>query len=100
MNKSLTSLFSKFYLPEHDGFWIAEHLPCSQRIPIIFITAHDRPVYRLCAPIVGAQDYIAKPFDPNVLLLRIEKALYPAAKSSSRFLEAIGGEPSHGLELP
>jgi DNA-binding response OmpR family regulator len=84
------------YMPEHDGFWIAEHLPCRQRIPIIFITAHDRPLYRLCAPIVGAEDYIAKPFDLDVLLTRIERALNLKSRpSSTRFLEAIGEGGSH-----
>jgi DNA-binding response OmpR family regulator len=80
------------HMPEHDGFWIAEHLPCNHRIPIIFITAHDRPVYRLCAPIVGAEDYIAKPLDPEVLLTRIYRALRPNPRPSTRFLEAIGDE--------
>jgi DNA-binding response OmpR family regulator len=80
------------YLPEHDGFWIAEHLPCNHRIPIIFMTAHDRPVYRLCAPMVGAEDYVSKPFDPGVLLGRIERVLHPNPRSSTRFLEAICDE--------
>jgi DNA-binding response OmpR family regulator len=78
-------------MPERDGFWIAEQLQSVERVPIIFITAHDRPVYRLCAPIVGAADYLAKPIDPDVLLARIEKALHPNhPRSSSRFLEALG----------
>lgn len=78
-------------MPEHDGFWIAERLPGSERIPIIFITAHDRPIYRLCAPIVGAEDYVAKPFEPEDLLARIEKALHPRRKlSSRRFFDVLG----------
>lgn len=77
-------------MPERDGFWIAEQLQLTDRVPIIFITAHDRPVYRMCAPIVGAADYLAKPIDPDVLLDRIDKALHPCPRSSSRFLEALG----------
>jgi len=78
------------HMPEHDGFWIAERLPTNERIPIIFITAHDRPVYRVCAPIVGAEDYIAKPFAPEDLLARIKKALQPTKRVSVRhFLDDL-----------
>jgi len=84
------------YMPEHDGFWIAEQLQGIRRVPIIFITAHDRHVYRLCAPIVGAADYLAKPLDPDVLLNRIEKALsHTPRTSSTRFLEGIGERGSN-----
>jgi len=77
-------------MPEHDGFWIAERLQDMERVPIIFITAHDRPVYRMCAPIVGAVDYLAKPIDPDILLARIDKALNaPRTTSSGRFLESF-----------
>lgn len=78
------------YMPEHDGFWIVDHLPCNHCIPIIFMTAHDRPVYRLCAPMVGAASYIVKPFEPHELLVRIETALRPTPRlGSTQFLAAI-----------
>jgi DNA-binding response OmpR family regulator len=79
-------------MPEKDGFSIAEQIQGDYRGPIIFITAHDRPVYRMCVPIVGATDYLPKPIDPEVLLARIEHALHPQPhpRSSSRFLEALG----------
>ena len=80
-------------MPEHDGFWIAERLPGRKRIPIIFITAHDRPVYRLYAPMVGAEDYLSKPFEPQMLLSRLESALQPQKKTSSRrFLDELNAE--------
>jgi DNA-binding response OmpR family regulator len=80
-------------MPEHDGFWIAERLPGHKRIPIIFITAHDRPVYRLYAPMVGAEDYLSKPFEPRQLLSRLESALQPQKRNSSkRFLDDLNGD--------
>ena len=71
------------HMPDQDGFSIAQHLPTTERIPIIFITAHDRAAYRLCAPLVGAEDYLAKPFDTQVLLSRIEAALQTKQKTDS-----------------
>ena len=76
-------------MPEHDGFWIAENLGSGVRVPIIFVTGHDRPVYRLYAPIAGAADYITKPFDPDELLLRVETALKVLPKASSALMQAV-----------
>ena len=88
-------------MPEHDGFWIAENLGSGVRVPIIFITGHDRPVYRLYAPIAGAFDYITKPFDPIQLLERSEKALRIQPKSSSALLPAVQykSDRHHRIEL-
>jgi DNA-binding response OmpR family regulator len=72
-------------MPERDGFSIAENL--GGRVPIIFVTAHDRPVYRLYAPIAGGADYVTKPFDPDDLLKRIEKALQVDPRKSNWFLQ-------------
>ena len=76
-------------MPEHDGFWIAENLGSGVRVPIIFITGHDRPVYRLYAPIAGAFDYLTKPFDPEQLLQRVGKALTIKPKCSSALMPAV-----------
>ena len=70
------------HMPDCDGFSIAQRVARSQ-IPIIFMTAHDRPSYRQCAPIVGAEDYIAKPFDTDFLLSRIQTVLDTQKKATS-----------------
>ncbi len=81
-------------MPEHDGFWIAEELQrLDINIPIIFVSAPNRSVYRLCAPIAGAVDFIIKPFEPDVLLDRVSKALKMPAKSQNWFLYAASYKP-------
>lgn len=63
-------------MPGHDGFWVAEGLHAlGSTIPIIFMTAYDRWIYRLYAPFVGAAQYLVKPVDPRVLLGKVEKLL-------------------------
>lgn len=80
-------------MPERDGFWIAERLQIAHNtVPIIFITAHDRPLYRLCAPIAGAVDYVTKPFEPDDLEKRIKAALQTDAKTSNWFLQSVDYE--------
>jgi len=76
-------------MPDHDGFWVAQELQrLNNKAPIIFLTAHNRSVYRLCAPIAGAIDFMLKPFDTDVLLARVKKAINTDADSSNWFLYA------------
>jgi DNA-binding response OmpR family regulator len=83
-------------MPEHDGFWIAEELQRRKnKAPVIFVTAHNRSVYRLCAPIAGAVDFILKPFDPMMLLEKVKKTLSDSAASSSWFLYATCHHPAN-----
>ena len=65
-------------LPDADGFTIARTLRAdryTQHIPIIFLTAHADQAERLEALEIGADDFVAKPFDAQELRLRIERVL-------------------------
>jgi DNA-binding response OmpR family regulator len=63
-------------MPERDGFWIAECLQVlGSTVPIMFMTAYDKILYRLYAPFVGSVEYLIKPVDPQVLLKKVEHAL-------------------------
>lgn len=69
-------------MPEKDGFWLAETLEARGfRIPIIFLTAHDRPIYRIYAPVVGAAEFLIKPYDPAALVSAVERTLQRSARS-------------------
>ena len=45
------------------------------KMPIIFITAHGDPKMRMQALRAGAVEFLAKPFDDDVLLERLRAAL-------------------------
>jgi FixJ family two-component response regulator len=45
------------------------------RIPIVFITAHDDAQMKMQAMKAGAVDFLAKPFDDDVLLEKVRPAL-------------------------
>ena len=56
-------------LPGMSGFQLQEHLVKSQvRIPVIFITGHDRNRMEDEAMRLGAVAYLRKPFDEQFLL--------------------------------
>ncbi|MDO4355329.1 MAG: response regulator transcription factor [Clostridia bacterium] len=62
-------------LPDGDGFRLLEEIRRFSRVPVIFLTARDEPVDRVAGLGRGADDYIAKPFLPRELLLRVHAVL-------------------------
>jgi two-component system phosphate regulon response regulator OmpR len=62
-------------LPGEDGISLARQLRARSDIGIIMVTASAEPVDRIVGLEVGADDYIAKPFDPRELRARIRSVL-------------------------
>ena len=63
-------------LPGMSGLELQEHLGSArQRIPIVFITAHEDQQARHEALAAGAVDFLIKPFDEQVLLNAVSQAL-------------------------
>jgi len=63
-------------MPEMDGFTLAEKLRAKDPgIPFIFLTAKSLREDMVKGLKLGADDYITKPFDPEMLLLRINNIL-------------------------
>jgi len=65
-------------LPKLNGFEVCSLLkndPKTSHIPIIMLTAKDQEADIHLAKKVGSDAYIAKPFDADMLLLRIKELL-------------------------
>jgi two-component system phosphate regulon response regulator OmpR len=76
-------------LPGEDGFALARWLrERSGRIGIIMVTAANDTVDRVVGLETGADDYIAKPFEPRELLARVKSVLRRAAGSGTAPLAA------------
>jgi len=60
-------------LPGEDGLSIAKRM--KRDIPIIIVSAQGEDVDRIVGLEVGADDYIAKPFNPRELLARVRAVL-------------------------
>lgn len=71
-------------MPEMDGFTLAEKVKeAHQEIPLIFLTAKSMKEDIVRGLKIGADDYITKPFDPEVLILRINNILKRAYSSTN-----------------
>jgi DNA-binding response OmpR family regulator len=63
-------------MPEMDGFTLAEKMRAEDPgIPFIFLTAKTLREDMIKGLRLGADDYITKPFDPEMLMLRINNIL-------------------------
>src|SRR6185437_11011313 len=72
-------------LPGVDGFAIARALREAERYtPILMLTARSRPQDILEGLEAGADDYLPKPFDLSILLVRIKSLLRRTAWASAR----------------
>jgi two-component system, OmpR family, phosphate regulon response regulator OmpR len=62
-------------MPVEDGFSLAESVRRISRVPILLLTARGMPEDRIRGLSIGADDYVAKPFEPAELALRINAIL-------------------------
>ncbi len=71
-------------MPEMDGFTLGEKIKELQpEVPLIYLTAKSLKEDIVRGLKIGADDYITKPFDPEVLILRINNILKRAYSSSN-----------------
>ena len=62
-------------LPGEDGLSLARRLRTDTELPVIILSARGDEVDRIVGLEVGADDYLAKPFNPRELLARIRAVL-------------------------
>ena len=62
-------------LGDENGLEICKRLRREQDVPIIMVSALSADHQRMEGYAVGADDYIVKPFNPNLLLARVKAVL-------------------------
>lgn len=71
-------------MPEMDGFTLGEKIKEARSdVPLIYLTAKSLKEDIVRGLKIGADDYITKPFDPEVLILRINNILKRAYSSTN-----------------
>ncbi len=68
-------------LPDMDGFDVCKSLKSYADIPVIISSARGDIGNKIHGFEIGADDYLAKPYEPRELVLRIEAVLKRAQKS-------------------
>nr|NLU59739.1 response regulator [Pseudomonas sp. BIGb0427] len=92
-------------LPGEDGLTACRRLrAANNQIPIIMLTAKGDELSRIKGLELGADDYLAKPFNPDELMARVKAVLRRQAGSTGctgqrgrnrhlRRLRAVAGHP-------
>ena len=62
-------------MPGESGLSLCRHLRATSSLPVIMLTALDEETDRIVGLEMGADDYLAKPFNPRELLARIRAVL-------------------------
>lgn len=62
-------------LPKFDGFHWCRMIRTHSNVPIIFLSSRDHPTDMVMAMQFGADDYVQKPFDFDVLIAKIQAVL-------------------------
>ncbi|OPD26469.1 XRE family transcriptional regulator [Clostridium botulinum] len=62
-------------LPEFDGYYICREMRKTSDVPIIIVTSRDSEVDELISINLGADDFITKPYNTEILLARITNIL-------------------------
>lgn len=62
-------------LPGINGFEVLRRIRAVSRIPVLMLTARGEDIDRIVGLEIGADDYLAKPFNPRELVARIRAIL-------------------------
>lgn len=62
-------------MPKYSGWQVLEKIKEVSTVPVVMLTAKSEEESQLKGFKLGADDYVTKPFSPNVLLARCEKLL-------------------------
>jgi two-component system phosphate regulon response regulator OmpR len=76
-------------MPGENGFDLARFIRSSSTVPIIMLTARHEAEARIEGLQIGADDYVAKPFEPRELVLRIGNILKRTAPPQTVTVEQI-----------
>jgi two-component system, OmpR family, phosphate regulon response regulator OmpR len=80
-------------MPGETGFDLARFIRQSSSVPIVMLTARHEAEARIEGLQIGADDYVAKPFEPRELALRINNILKRTAPPLAATVEKIAFGP-------
>jgi two-component system, OmpR family, response regulator CpxR len=78
-------------LPKKNGFDVLRDLRQETQIPVLMLTARGDDMERIVGLEIGADDYLAKPFNPRELVARL-RAILRRTQAAPESLESLPAE--------
>ena len=89
MSEAFDLLIVDVMMPGEDGMNLTQSLRETMNVPILMLTARSETESRIRGLEFGADDYLAKPFEPRELLLRINSILRRGATTTKPLIEHV-----------
>lgn len=70
-------------LPYYDGYYVCREIRKEKDIPIIIVTSRDSEMDEIMSMNLGADDFITKPYNTQILLARIAAVLRRTSSNAS-----------------
>jgi DNA-binding response OmpR family regulator len=70
-------------LPEESGFAVCREIRLKSKVPILVVTSREADIDQVLAMELGADDYVTKPYNTDILLARIKAVLRRSRPLSS-----------------
>ncbi|NLO98467.1 MAG: response regulator transcription factor [Peptococcaceae bacterium] len=83
LNQPFDLIILDLMLPEIDGFEVFRRVRQVSQIPIIMVTAKGEDVDKIIGLELGADDYLAKPFNTRELIARIKAVLRRSSRQGT-----------------
>ncbi|MDE7256718.1 MAG: response regulator transcription factor [Clostridia bacterium] len=88
-SQSFDMIISDIMMPKIDGFALIRRVrESNKKIPVLFMTALDDKPSKQYGYTIGIDDYVVKPFDAEILMLRVGALIRRANIETSRELVA------------
>ena len=85
-------------MPKMDGFALAEKvIKINPEIPFVFLTAKKMKEDKIKGLKLGADDYIVKPFEADILVLRLQNILKRSTKNTNQPVNQSKSESSYNI---
>jgi len=89
-NKGINLIILDVMMPKMDGWQVCREIRQYSNVPIIMLTAKGDEKDELLGFELGVDEYISKPFNPKILVARVEAVLRRTAGLDDEVIE-IGG---------
>ncbi|MFA9422351.1 MAG: response regulator transcription factor [Sedimentibacter sp.] len=77
-------------MPKLDGYEVCRHIRKNSEVPVLILTARDAETDEITGFAAGADEYIAKPFSPRILVTRVKNLLKRTSQNNMQDIELDG----------